>query len=597
MKKTIYALLEERLKKTPDRTYLNYREGAGWKTITWKEYGDGIERLSRALIGYGITEGDMVSLIGKASPEWFVCDMSVMTLGGTVAPIYVTSSGQQIRYILNHSGARLLFVDDIDQYRKIEGMFEEIPRLEKVVLMKGTVPKDAPKLMTLDEFLVTAEGVSAEKLATIRDAVTEDMVSTLIYTSGTTGDPKAVMLTQKNCHVTALCIDVWLEFLHKQTDTILNCCLLTLAHVYERAVSLLGPLTTGASIYFCDLNRAVDELREVQPTLVVGLPRTWEKIFETIMTYRDSLPAAKREVFDWAVETGFLYNRAVYEKRGVSVVLRLKHLAARKLVINKIVDTIGIFKNAKHVMTGGAVSSREVVDFFFALGVWICQVYGQTESHGVGSVETRDYIRFGSVGKPFPFTEITVSDDSEIMIKSDMVSAGYYKDPDLTAETFRGGWLYTGDLGYVDRAGYLFITGRKKDIIITSGAKNISPAKIEASLMAHPLIEHAILAGDGKKYVVALVTLSVEGGAAFTAARGVAVSDYEGLCAVKEIEREIERHVHTVNEKLSRVEQIKKFSILPEPLSVGGGEMTSLLKVKRYAVIQKYKKEIDAMYS
>lgn len=597
MEKTIFTLLEKRLNETPDRDYLNYRDGDVRKTITWGEYGKRIDRFSRALIGYGIKAGDTVSLIGKSSPDWFVIDMSIMTIGAAIAPIYVTSSGEQMRYILNHSKARLLFVEDITHFEKIRGMVRDIPILEKTVLINGAVPDGETNLIDFDAFIQIGDGVSPERLTEERNSVTEDMVATYIYTSGTTGEPKAVMLTQKNCHSAAVCVDTWWEFLKKETDTIKTCCFLTLAHVFERSSSLLGPITNGSLVHFCELDRAVEELKEIQPTVVVGLPRTWEKIYDMIMANRDLMPEKKKKIFDWAMGVGMEYNRRLYEKRGVPPAVKIKHMIAERLVINTILDTLGFLNDAKHIMTGGSVSSREVIDFFFSLGIWICQVYGQTEALGIGSSETREHLRFGSVGIPFPFTEIKIAEDGEIMVKSDTVSPGYYKDEELTAETFRDGWLYSGDLGHIDDDGYLFITGRKKDIIITSGAKNISPAKIEASIMSHPLVEHAVLVGEGKKFVSALVTLSLEGGVPFGEMRGVQVSSYDDLLAMEGVREEIEKHVGEVNERLSRVEQVKKFEILPAPLSVEGGELTSLLKMKRFKVIEKYKEKIEGMYS
>ncbi len=597
MGKIIFALLEKRLNDTPDRPYLKYRDGEGFKTMKWKEYGQKIEEFSKALVGYGIKAGDKISLIGKSSPDWFVIDMSIMTIGATIAPIYTTSSGEQIKYILNHSGARLFFVEEISQYDKIKGMLKDITGLEKIVLINGTVPSGEDILMDFKTFIKVGNDISEEELIKLRNSVTEDMVATYIYTSGTTGNPKAVMLTQKNCYSTAICVDVWWEFMKRETEMIKTCCFLTLAHVFERSASLLAPLMTGSLVHFCELDNAIEELRNVQPTLVVGLPRTWEKIYDMVMANRNAMPEKKKKIFNWATNVGMQYNKYLYEKKRIPLTLKVKHKIAEKLVIKKILDTLGFFNDAKHVMTGGSVSSKEIIDFFFSLGIWICQVYGQSEALGIGSAETRESLRFGSVGKPFPLTEIKIAADGEIMVKSNMVSPGYYKDKELTAETFRDGWLYSGDLGYLDEDGYLFITGRKKDIIITSGAKNISPAKIEASLMSHPLVEHAVLVGEGKKYITALLTLSLEGGIPFGTNKGISVKSYDDLLNVKGIGEEIEKHISEVNDKLSRVEQIKKFKILPIPLSEEDGELTSLKKIKRFAVVERYEKEINEMYS
>ena len=598
MKNTLVELLVKRLDETPDRVYLKYRkEGTQWHEVTWKEYGTRIESFSRALMALGVNRGDKVALIGTSSPDWFVADMSIMTTGAITVPIYFTSSGEQIAYILNHSEAKIFIVLDKEYLSKIENHLKNISLLEQVVVVNGEPPADNPLLIDFPTFIKGGDSLSFEELKTRRASITPDMIATYVYTSGTTGMPKAAMLTHRNYYSAAVSVYEWEKFLIKTDEQIITPSFLTLAHVFERNTSLLTPLLTGACVYFGDLSRALDDMREIQPTVVVGLPRTWEKAFETIMANRSAMPAKKQKIFDWALRVGRDYNRHLYERKKVPLTLKTAHAIAHKLVIQKILDGLGFFKNAKHIMTGGAVSSKEIIDFFFSLGIWICQVYGQTEALGMASVETREYMRFGSVGKPFPYTDIKIAPDGEIMVKSGMVSPGYYKDPELTQETFKDGWLYSGDLGYIDDDGFLFITGRKKDIIITSGAKNITPAKIEASLMSSPLVEHAVVAGDGKNYITALVTLNLEEGIAFARQKGIEVADYQSLLAVHGLREAIEKHVAQINEKYSRVEQIKKFMILPEPLTVEGGELTSLNKIKRFAVIKKYEKEIDAMYS
>jgi len=600
MKKTLFSLLDKRLNDTPDLVYLQFREdGTNWKKTTWKEYGERIEQLSKALVGYGIKAGDKISIVGPGSPKWFVADMSVMTIGATIAPIYITSSAEQIAYIVNHSGAKILFVEDISYFQRIEQILKEMPSLEKVILLNGGSPADNDLLTDLVSFQNIWEGVSDEELKKIRDAVTEDMVATFIYTSGTTGNPKAVMLTQKNYYATAQSVAKWQEFMteDKSIEQIKHTCFLTLAHVFERNMALTTPLLTGACIYFGDLGNALEELKEIQPNIVVALPRTWEKMYEGVIAYRGQMPEENQKIFDWAIHIGHQYNTCLYEKKSISSELQENYEKAQEHVFSKVMAALGCFYEAKHIMTGGAVSSKEIIDFFFSLGIWICQVYGQTESLGMGSAETSDHLRFGSVGKAFPYSEIKTADDGEIMLKSDMVSAGYYREPELNQETFKDGWLYTGDLGEMDSDGYLFITGRKKDIIITSGAKNITPAKIEASLMNSPLVDHAVVVGEGKKYLTALLTLSMEGGSAYADAKGKSVQTYEDLLKLNGINDEIDKHVKQVNEKFSRVEQIKKFSILPKPLTEESGELTSLQKLKRFKVIMNNPQLIERMYT
>ena len=600
MGKTLFSLLDKRIQDTPDRVYLKFREKSSvFQEMTWYAYGQKIERFSKALMGYGIQQGDKISLIGPGSPKWFVADMATMTMGSVVAPIYITSSGEQIAYIVNHSGARLLFVDDIGYFHRIEAMTRKMPGLEKVVLLNGTAPANNDMLIDLPAFEAFGEKISDNELAKCRHGVTENMAATYIYTSGTTGNPKAVVLNQKNYFASAQSISQWQKFLMEDTTIpqIKQICFLTLAHVFERNISMTTPLLTGACVYFGDLNNALEELRRIQPTILIALPRTWEKMYEGIMAYRGQMPQEQQEIFDRAINIGKSYNGHLYEKTTIPPKLKKDYNSAYDTVIAKVLDVLGCFNEAKLIMTGGAVSSRKVIDFFFSIGIWICQVYGQTESLGMGSAETRDYLRFGSVGKAFPFSEVKTADDGEIMIKSDMVSPGYHDEPELNATSFKDGWLYTGDIGRIDADGYLFITGRKKDIIITSGAKNITPDKIERALMNSPLIEHAVVVGEGKKFLTALLTLSLEGGKAWAAKQGNNIETYTDLLGLNLVGREINRHIDEVNEKFARVEQIKKFTILPAPLTEKGGELTALQKLKRFKVIENNTRFIEQMYA
>ncbi len=325
--KTLVSLLDKRIQDTPERVYLKFREKSGaWEEITWNAYGQKINRLSKALISYGIKQGDKVSLIGPSSPKWFVADMSTMTIGAVIAPIYITSSAEQISYIINHSGARLLFVNDISYYRRIEPILKKMPHLEQVILLNGTAPPDNALLTDQASFLALSDKTSGKELNRRRFCVTENMAATYIYTSGTTGNPKAVILSQKNYFAAAQSVFQWQKFLaeDKTVTQIKHICFLTLAHVFERNISMTAPLLTGACIYFGDLNNAMEELRQIQPTMVVALPRTWEKMYEGIMAYRGQMPKIQQEIFDRAINTGKAYNMHLYEKTPIPPELKKK---------------------------------------------------------------------------------------------------------------------------------------------------------------------------------------------------------------------------------------------------------------------------------
>ncbi len=591
---TITSLFADRVAKTPQAVALYFKEGETWIPISWASYADRVDRFARALVAAGVGKGDRVALIGSNTPEWFVADMAIMTMGAVSVPVYATNSGEQIGYILNHSESRIFVVEEASYFQRIENLLDTLPQLERVVVMRGCVPEARGIATGADRFEEQGKSVSPEALQACRDAVTPDTASTFIYTSGTTGPPKAVILTHKNS-VTAAWNVVLTTATRRRPG--ISCSYLSLAHVAERCINLLSTLLDGRTVYFMGgYERFAEYLAEIRPTFWAGVPRVWEKLYEGVMRNRDALPEGKRKLIDWALRTGGTYNWRKYEGRRISPSLRAGYKIARMLVITKLLRALGLDR-AEIVVTGGAPTSQEVLDFFMSLGIWLQDVYGQTEGHGTTSFATKDAIRFGSAGKPYPLVEVQIADDGEILVRGDNVSPGYYKDPALTEETFRDGWLHSGDLGALDEDGFLWITGRKKDIIITSGGKNITPSKIEAALMGHPLIEHAVVVGDGRKFLGALLTLNKEEAEKICEGRGKAAEGPEDLIADPAIRDEIDRHVAAVNTGLARVEQVKKYTILPKAFSIEGGELTHILKIKRNVVRERYANEIEAMYS
>jgi long-chain acyl-CoA synthetase len=336
-------------------------------------------------------------------------------------------------------------------------------------------------------------------------------------------------------------------------------------------------------------------LVEIRPILWAGVPRVWEKLYEGVMSYRSTLPEKRRRIVDWALKTGDEYNQRKYKKQKISPLLSIKYSLARSLVIKKLLRALGLDR-VQIVVTGGAPTHVETLDFYTSIGVWLQDVYGQTEGHGTTSFALKGDVRFGSAGKVYPLTKVEIAADGEILVKGDHVSPGYYKDPELTRETFKDGWLYSGDLGHFDDDGFLWVTGRKKDIIITSGGKNITPSKIEAMLLGSPLIEYAVVVGDGRKYLTSLLTLNEEAIKKFAAEKGLQAKSIDEVSAGAEVKNEIEKHMEAINMQLSRVEQIKKFKILNQTLTQESGELTPTLKVKRFFIHKKYAKEIDEMY-
>lgn len=592
MPQTITEAFDKCVRENSDRPALNHKVNDTWQAITWKMYGNRVNLYSRALMAQGVASGDMVAIIGANSTEWFFTDMAVMTMGAVSVPIYGTSSGEQIKYILNHSGSKVFVVDNIFYFQKIETVLGDIPGLKRVVVLKGEVPEGKDILIDFASFERSSEEVALGDLMQMKNSVKSDDMATLIYTSGTTGPPKAVILTHKNCITAARNVNMTIGI----KGEIISCCYLPLSHVADRCINLFTRLMDGGTVYFIEsYNKFLDYLREIRPTLWAGVPRVWEKIYEGIMNYRNSLPERKRKLIDWALGTGSDYNWRIYKGQKPGVLLRAKHFFARFLVINKLLAAIGLDR-VQVTVTGGAPTSEKVLDFYVSVGIFLQDVYGQTENHGTTSFTTKGYIRFGSVGKPYPLTRVRVADDGEILVKGDSVSPGYYKDQQLTSETFRDGWLHSGDLGYFDEDGFLWINGRKKDIIITSGGKNITPVKIEDMLKQLPIVEYAVVAGDSRKYIAALLMINKDELVKFAERSSIRFGDYDDLLNSREVAATVDSHVQEVNSKLSRVEQIKKYRMLLTDMSVEGGELTHTMKVKRHFVLKKYKREVEEMY-
>jgi len=594
MGETITKLFETRVSKTPQEVALCSKESNNWAPISWASYGEGVDRFAKGLIAAGVGEGDKVALIGSNTPEWFVADMAIMTMGAVSVPVYATNSGEQICYILNHSESKVFIVEEVGYFQQIESLLEKVPGLERVVLLNGDAPEGTSIVIDSDGFEEMGKEVPEEDLKRVRDAVTPDSASTFIYTSGTTGPPKAVVLTHKNSVTAAKNVHLTTEMRAKEK---ISCSYLSLAHVAERCVNLLSPLLDGRTVYFMGgYEKFAEYLTEIRPTMWLGVPRVWEKLYEGVMGNRATMSPQKQRIFDWALRRGGECNWAMYDGTRISPLSKIKHAVARRLVIDKVRAALGLNRTEIFV-TGGAPTSKEILDFFMSLGIWLQDVYGQTEGHGTTSFATKDAIRFGSAGKPYPLVEVRIADDGEILVRGDSVSPGYYKDPKLTEETFRDGWLHSGDLGTLDEDGFLWITGRKKDIIITSGGKNITPSKIETALMGLPLIEHAVVVGDGKKFLGALLTLSEEEARKICEGRGDEGRSLDDLIADPAVTKRVDQHMTEVNAKLSRVEQIKKYTLLPRTFSIERGELTHILKIKRNVVRDMYAKEIEAMYS
>ncbi len=574
--------------RTPDRPAYYVREGGAWKPTSWATYADEVKAAAKALIALGLEVGQPVAILGFNRPEWVIFDIAAMAAGGVPAGIYTTNSPAECRYIIGHAEAPIVLLENEEQWQKINQVRHELPALRHVVMMKGTEIDDE-LVMSWDEFMAKAAETSEDEFQARLNALEMDQLATLIYTSGTTGPPKGVMLSHDNLAWTAAQTVQMFQVTHD--DTTLS--YLPLSHIAEQIFSIHVPATSGGAVYYAEsIDKLADNLREVQPSVFFAVPRVWERFHAGVVAKLAEATGAKAKIADWARDVVSKVTALRCEGKEPTGLLAGQYAVAKKLVIDKVKPQLGM-SNARVLGVGAAPINPEILEFFGSLDLIIHEVYGQSEDTGPTSTNRPGKVRFGSVGPAWPGTEVEVADDGEILVKGRNVFLGYYREEAATAETLVDGWLHSGDLGAFDADGFLWITGRKKDIIITAGGKNVAPRPLEAALKNHPLVSEVVLIGDRRKFLSALVTLDEETTAAFIEVHGISTPPYES----EQIIKELDAAVTELNQNFARVEQIKKFTVLARQLSIEGGELTPTLKVKRNKVSEHFAAEIDAMYA
>ncbi len=567
--------------------YCVKRDGQ-WRATSWKDHVAETRRAARALVSLGVGPGSTTAILGFNRPEWVVMALATMCTGAAPAGIYTTSSADEVQYIVDHARCTVILVENLAQWHKIHARREALPLLTRVVFMRGTTLDD-PLALSWDDFLALGDAVPAEVVDERVAALTPSGLATLIYTSGTTGPPKGVMLSHQNLAWTATLAQSLVQ--GRPTDVSLS--YLPLSHIAEQMFTVHGPCVIGHTIYYAEsIERVADNLREVQPTVFFGVPRIWEKLHAGITAKLRDTKGAKAKIVTWAMAVGRAYHTTLNDGRAVSWMLKAQHALASRVLYQKVRTAVG-FGRARACVSGAAPVEADVLGFFMGIDLPIREVYGQSEGTGPTSFNVPGRTRIGTVGPPLPGVEVKIADDGEILVKGPNVFMGYFREPEATAETLRDGWLHSGDLGTFDPDGYLCITGRKKEILITSGGKNITPKNIEGALKSHPLIGEAVLIGDRRKYLTALVTLDPEAATRFATEKGVSAPPHEAV----EVRAAIQEAVDDVNATLARVETVKKFTILPAPFSIEAGELTPTLKVKRRRVHERYATEIEAMYA
>ncbi len=565
-------------------------ENGGWSRTTYPQLGADVRAIAKGLIARGVKTGDRVAILSNTRAEWTLADFGAMCAGAVVVPVYQTNSPDECEYVLDHSQAMALFCEDDDQLAKIAEIRDALPKLKHLFRFEG----DGEDAMTLDALREAGADVSDADLDARVASIGLDEVATIVYTSGTTGPPKGCVLTHGNLRADIEGVKPRVGF--AAGDDVVYV-FLPLAHVLTRIVQLVA-VDAGAEMAYWrrDPKKIVDDVQLIKPTHLPSVPRIFEKIHAAATAKAEAAGGAKAKIFHWAIGVGREVARR--EDRGghPGAVLKAKHAVAEKLVLHKIRDLFG--GRMKLALSGAAPIDTEILEFFRAAGIWVLEGYGMTETCAVETLNTIDEHRFGTVGKPLPgVCEVKIAEDGEVLMRGGNIFKGYYNNPEATAETLDAdGWLHSGDLGELDEDGYLSITGRKKDLIITSSGKNISPSNIEQALKLCRWISQAVVFGDRRPYLTALLTIDPDEAGALAEKVGASSKKPADLAKDPAVRKELQGAVDDANRKFARIEQVKKFTILERDLSQDDDELTPTLKVKRNIVYENYKGDFKAMY-
>jgi long-chain acyl-CoA synthetase len=566
---------------------VRFKQGQEWATRSFAEVGETVRALSLGLIDLGVAKGDKVSILANTRAEWTYADFAALSAGATVVPIYQTNSPEECQYVLENSDAKVVVVEDEEQMDKVRKVRERLPLLEHVIRMTGA----SDDAISFEDLAARGASRDPSEWEARWQSVTPEDICTFIYTSGTTGPPKGCVISHGNYRA-------MLDMVNETSvieDGDLTYLYLPLAHSFALLIQF-GSFDLGTTIAYWERDplKIMPNLAELHPTYFPSVPRIFEKIYTTATSAMDKEGGLKKAIFNWSIKVG-KKMRALERSGGRPGFLFSRQYAfADDRVLSKIRALFG--GKIRLAVSGAAPINPEILSFFDAAGVLVLEGWGMTETSTAATISSPDDFKIGTIGKPFPGCEIKIADDGEILVKGPNVFQGYYKNEAATRETIVDGWLHTGDIGEIDSEGFIKITGRKKDIIITAGGKNITPANLENEIKQHPLVSQCVVVGDRRPYLVALVTLDPEEAVAYAKEHGLS-EDPEQLASDEDIRKAIEAHVDTINEKFARVEQVKKIAILPEDLSQENGELTPTLKVKRAVVTSKHEPEIEALYA
>jgi long-chain acyl-CoA synthetase len=588
---TLPAILLERERTQAGAIALRKKALGRWRTYTWGEYADRASKVGRALLELGIGAGDRVAVHSENRVAWLLADLGIQGIGAVTVGVYPTSPAAEVEYLLGHSEARVVIVEDQEQLDKTLAVRDRLPDLEKIVLVdpSGLHGFADPMVLTLQELEALGETRPREEFDRRVAALDPAATAVIVYTSGTTGPPKGAMLTHANLLAAAEASAT--AFGVRAGDEVVS--YLPLCHIAERLISVINAVALGYTVNFPEGTGTVpQDLAEIQPTFFLGVPRVWEKFLAGVEIRMEDASRLKRANFRFWMARG----QAIAQRRLRGASPGPLYFLGWLLLYRSMRRKLGLGR-VREAVSGAAPIAPQVLEWFWAIGVPVREGYGQTEGTAIGTLNPHDDVRIGTVGKPLAGTEIRIADDGEILLRSPGVFAGYLKNEAATRETVDAdGWLHTGDVGSVDGDGYLTITDRKKDIIITAGGKNISPAEIENRLKVSPYIKEAVVVGVRRKYLTALIGIEMDTVSNWASKHDVPFTTYGDLSSKPEVVALVQHEVDEVNRDLAQVETIKRFELLARELDEEEGELTATQKVKRAAIASEFADVIEGMY-
>jgi len=591
MAETIGQLFLNTVQSYPKDDLMLYKKDGKYVPISTREFGESVRTLALGLKNLGLESGDKLVILSENRPEWVMSDIANLCLGGITVPIYCSLVPEQIKYIINDSDAKIVIISGPGLWENVEAVKSEIEKVRHYITFAAVAPEG---VMTLEEVMEKGKKTEEENPQIFENLVAKtkpDEVASLIYTSGTTGLPKGVMLSHSNFISNIVTCSSILEF--NEEDTVLS--FLPLAHVLERMVTFTY-LYRGCSIAYAEsIETVAENLLEIKPQIMVSVPRVFEKIYSKVMDNVLTSSSLKRKIFFWAVKVGKEHGRRKLLDKPISGLLRFKRNLAYKLVFSKVIEKTG--GRVRFFVSGGAPLSRDIAEFFYALGLVVLEGYGLTETSPVIAVNTFENLKFGTVGKPIPGVTVRIADDGEILCQGPNVMKGYYKLEKETGEAFEEGWFHTGDIGHLDEDGFLVITDRKKDLIVTAGGKNVAPQPIENILKTNPYISNAVVLGDKRKYISALIVPNFEKLEEYARSSHINYSSLTDLLRDEKIVNFISAEINRFTPSLASYEKIKKIALLDREFEIEQGEITPTLKVKRNIIEKKYKDVIEKLYA